>query len=554
MAAARPKRDTKEVDYALFNNTGRKKMDSEMEDGQLAESPFDLHGNDQGEFMTGSHQSDMTDTEQDEVLDQTLTHRSDTEPQKLEEEQSLLSMNDHELIQDEVWEQQQKILQENKHRREMAKLKLLRKKELNEALLREEEERRALAEMEREVSQLENRRSVKLRVINDEHLNMAYPGDNSTGKHKHDKHDRHGRCVSYADQYDLYEAEHRGASMNVAPKNPMTGEEKINKWLANSEEVEFFHETRSEPGNTKFSGANREQLNETYNIHFSRHALQKERKNYEKPVEYEPLGEHRESGARPKSRTVVAKKRATHRGKPRQHQPQYRHKVDDGESEFSLETAGAYRGNDSERDYNRQIRDDKVKSGFLDKPRSQVITKQKWPHMNQNPRYVTSPLTFNQLNFCQFVGGEVRTVLRAEDWDEITGRLRMLSKIAYLYDQCRDWERARNVYFTIVSSIEEGESIWDNSFGHYDIMCPPKQEEGGAHYRFDNKTQQAKTKPKKEFYCKEFQKGECDMTSPHRSWIRNNYEMVEHFCFPCFKVRLGKLNHSPVAENCPNKK
>ena len=25
----------------------------------------------------------------------------------------------------------------------------------------------------------------------------------------------------------------------------------------------------------------------------------------------------------------------------------------------------------------------------------------------------------------------------------------------------------------MISSIEEGESSWDSSFGHYDMMCPP---------------------------------------------------------------------------------
>ena len=59
---------------------------------------------------------------------------------------------------------------------------------------------------------------------------------------------------------------------------------------------------------------------------------------------------------------------------------------------------------------------EKLKSGFLDEPRSNVIVKLKWPHMNQNPRsnvivklkwphmnqnprYVTTALTFNQLSF-----------------------------------------------------------------------------------------------------------------------------------------------------------
>ena len=120
---------------------------------------------------------------------------------------------------------------------------------------------------------------------------------------------------------------------------------------------------------------------------------------------------------------------------------------------------------------------EKLRSGFLDKPRSQVVVKLAWPHMNQNPRYVADCLSFNQLNFCQFVGGECRTILKTLDETEQVGRLRVLSKISYLYDQCRDWDKACSAYFAIVSSIEEGEALWSSSFGHYDIMCPPKQDD-----------------------------------------------------------------------------
>ena len=58
-----------------------------------------------------------------------------------------------------------------------------------------------------------------------------------------------------------------------------------------------------------------------------------------------------------------------------------------------------------------------LKSGFLDKPGSQVLFRQKWLHMNQNPRYVTEALAFNQLSFPQFVGGKCRTILRAQSND-----------------------------------------------------------------------------------------------------------------------------------------
>ena len=114
----------------------------------------------------------------------------------------------------------------------------------------------------------------------------------------------------------------------------------------------------------------------------------------------------------------------------------------------------------------------KIWSGYLDKPKSIVVQKLRWPDMNQNPRYVTEPLTFNQLNFPQFIGGATRTITKVTDPEELQGWLWVMSKVAYLYDQCKSWEKARSVYFAILSGIEEGESTWSNSFTHYDLMCP----------------------------------------------------------------------------------
>ena len=134
--------------------------------------------------------------------------------------------------------------------------------------------------------------------------------------------------------------------------------------------------------------------------------------------------------------------------------------------------------------------------------------------MNQNPRYVTSSLSFNELNFQQFVGGECRTILRTTDVTEILGRLRILSKVSYLYYQCKSWDRARSAYFAILSSIEEGEALWNSNFGHYDMMCPAPQD-----MKYDKGIVKPKVSVKKEFFCREFQKGECTLNPPHKSWI-----------------------------------
>ena len=157
--------------------------------------------------------------------------------------------------------------------------------------------------------------------------------------------------------------------------------------------------------------------------------------------------------------------------------PCSRPQTEDGESVFSCSSGVSHITVLSfRRSENLLQKSVKLQPGCLDKPKSEVLQKLRWPHMNQNPCYVTNSLMFNQLTFPQFVGGECRTVLKTSSSEEMYGRLSILSKISYLYDQCRSWEKARAAYFAIISSIEEGEVDWSSSFGHYDIMCLPVNE------------------------------------------------------------------------------
>ena len=259
-----------------------------------------------------------------------------------------------------------------------------------------------------------------------------------------------------------------------------------------------------------------------------------------KPGYGEPTGQ----GARPKAHQHIPL-----------HTPHLRDNLEnDGESVHSCKSVASSRTQDSD----STKKDKKKKSGFLDKPRSNVVVKMKWPHMNQNPRYVTTALTFNQLNFCQFVGGECRTILRTSDGDELYGRLRVLSKIAYLFDQCKSWDKARAAYFAILSSIEEGEASWTSTFGHYDLMCPytphADNDTKSDSKSINSRTTRSGTQIKKDFFCKEFQKGDCTQQSPHKAWVKNGYETVEHFCVPCFKAKMGKLQHIPNSDECSQKK
>ena len=195
----------------------------------------------------------------------------------------------------------------------------------------------------------------------------------------------------------------------------------------------------------------------------------------------------------------------------------------------------------------------RVRSGFLDKPRLSVLVKQRCPHMNQDMRYVTEPLTFNQLNFSQFVGSECRTILRTCDQQEREGRLQVLSKTAYLYNQCGNWGRAMATYFAIVGSIEEGEATWSSSFGHYDLMCPPAVREGRSENREETgwgaHNSETEGGPRRDFFCKDFGRNECTQQAPHRAWIVNKFQIQDGGTLLC-TVLEGQVGQ---AEPCTRK-
>ena len=164
----------------------------------------------------------------------------------------MLSLDEKDIVQDDLWEKQQDILRANSERREQARKQLTQCKELNEALLKQEE-RRALAKMEQECQQLKQRRSVR-HVVKNRHDDRGHVsvGDNvwfrraipESSKHKVNKNTNTQMLAS--SEMQTYENTVRG-EYDYGARNPLKGADKVNLWLANSEDLTDIHETRSEP-------------------------------------------------------------------------------------------------------------------------------------------------------------------------------------------------------------------------------------------------------------------------------------------------------------------
>ena len=403
---------------------------------------------------------------------------------------------------------------ENREKRERVKCRLERQKRLAQEKLKEEQEKEELARMQRQIREINRKRS-----------------DLHAVKFRHDKSSR-GRAPKFRSPVKVR------TNTNVHNRNPVKrkvtlrkmtakqdkhgkpdtllnnkkqkAQEKVAQWLQSSvesesdvTEVESMSDDDSD--DTKVdSGSN------CAFTCFSRRNMRDTWRGARPPETSQP--EIQKSERVEKKRKQTTKKDGNEGGHVSRSLTVRMDRETDGESEImSISSKSCCSSVNS-----RRITHHNVKSGFLEKPCSNVLIRHKWPHMNQDPRYVTEFLSFNELNFCQFVGRECCTILHTESHEEVVGRLRILSKIAYLYNQCNDWDRARSTYFAIIGSIEEDEATWTSSFGHYDLMCPATFSEKKGEKRGESRQNNPRSRmvQKKEFFCKDYQKMECTQ-SPH---------------------------------------
>ena len=535
----------KDLNYAKLNSKGKEASRRSvaahaevLEEGQIMDSPLHVHVSDD-EFTEGRSMGTVSaldarfaDEEADSQEGTDLDYLDDVDTQTLPELHKDVGDtvtgaradeafdHDFDLDNDKTWWRQEQNMVENKEKFQCLKKKLQRQRQLEEAKLWEEQEKPELLRMEREIIQIKQKRSVtRSNFVRDHDQGVGDKTNSSRNKSKSKK-------VAFT-KSTLHEA---------IPKTKLSDKTRVMDWLNSSEDSVGLGSPRLDI--TMQTKADTFSCVPCY---------RKEVRQQWKAGEAELVPEKRAPlKERHGDRVVVDENKPA---------PKPRSRLDtdsDGESVISVLSAKSdhscitkqstitIKSSGSSRAVSVKIKNRNPKSGFLDKPCTRVLVKHTWPHMSQNPHYVPEPLSFNQLSFQQFVGGETRTILKADSDEEIYGRLRILSKVAYLFEQCKNWDKARSTYFAIISSIEEGEADWSSTFGHYDLMCPAPQTEIRMDLvKVDACAQGSCVKPttRKDYFCKDFQKGNCSLTPPHKAWIRNAWEMVDHFCQNCYKAK-----------------
>ena len=155
----------KNINYAEFSKTGRKavakkstqrlEMESEVEEGQILDSPLSLQVEEDSEFNTASTLGEF-DVNGDLLDYDDVGTEVYADSETIQEEEDITS--------EEVWQKRREDLNAGWEKREKLRLKLQRQKELAMEKLREEEERLELAKMDAEIKQLNAKRSVNLKT------------------------------------------------------------------------------------------------------------------------------------------------------------------------------------------------------------------------------------------------------------------------------------------------------------------------------------------------------------------------------------------------------
>ena len=105
----------------------------------------------------------------------------------------------------------------------------------------------------------------------------------------------------------------------------------------------------------------------------------------------------------------------------------------------------------------------KIKSGISAKPTSNVRYQLKYPHysLGQTSGFIGQNLQFHQLNYEQFLAGELATINSVDDYDEKEGRIELLQRITQWKLRANvNWVQIRNTYVHILRKVENNEITW----------------------------------------------------------------------------------------------
>ena len=194
------------------------------------------------------------------------------------------------------------------------------------------------------------------------------------------------------------------------------------------------------------------------------------------------------------------------------------------------------------------------KSGMLDKATTSIQIKQTWPQKNLTEDWADEEIEFKHLQFEHMVAGEMRTIQTCTEPAQIIGRMSLLKRMAYAKLRGYEWHLIRKMYAAILRSIEAREHTWESNFDRFEAILyrrPPQRRE-------DKNTSGLKeVNNNKKWFCRDWNKGNCTKSAPHKSWFGTGTNAVSrtvlHMCATCYMKDKVQKDHPENHETCPHK-
>ena len=197
------------------------------------------------------------------------------------------------------------------------------------------------------------------------------------------------------------------------------------------------------------------------------------------------------------------------------------------------------------------------KSGMLDKATANIRHKEIWPQKNLLEDWADEEIEFKHILFEHMVAGELRTIEISTEPAQILGRIRLLRKMAYAKLRGYEWPIIRKMYAAIVRSIESGENTWETNFDRYETILyrrPPTRREDRSN---PSQNTQQNNQSNKKWFCRDWNKGNCTKTAPHKAWFGTGTNAVSrtvlHMCATCYMKDKTQKDHPESHESCPHK-
>lgn len=192
------------------------------------------------------------------------------------------------------------------------------------------------------------------------------------------------------------------------------------------------------------------------------------------------------------------------------------------------------------------------RSGLYEVARHQVRVTQEWPHKNLDMEYSSQGINFKDLSMPQFVAGEINIIKNSDEEGERKGRLDFLKALMYEAIACKKlpWSVILDCYSGWLLEVERGRQNWGDDFSSmiggivrrasYDLLMNTKSTSLRDGHKFL-------------WYCSEFNRGACDLESPHMSTtsVRGMVREVVHMCATCYTAKKVERHHSERSSECP---